>query len=516
MPGLQLYKIDLHTHTPKSKCYKYKQHTAEEIVATALYKELNAIAVTDHNTAEGIDQMKEAAKSTELVIFPGVEISLERGFHIIAIFDPEVDQKYIENFLGAIDITSDLYGKQEALCKKSPKDVVDKIHDRKGLAILAHIDRPRGAFYQQVKKNQETNEVLRVPQECFTLFNDLHYDAVECVDGDLPEKFDRNHGFERFPPFYQASDNPDPGDYTKHSKDGLSTLHSWFYMERLNLEGLRQCFIDPEVRIYLMDEYEERNYPRITSMHVDQGGFFYSPTFKFHKGLNCIIGGKGVGKSLAFEFLRFALGQSSENSDIARDHLGKLHKQLTEGNKVEVIYQLANGTKYRITRTYEGNEEGEERDLPKSSVECVNLDTGQPFNADLTRLFPVLAYSQTEVIKITEDKKAQLELIDSLIETHSCKDQIKQLGINLKENDKQLAQALESKGRLEECESEINTLQEQIKNINEALADPIFKAIKEAEAKKNTFEGQRDFVQNLINLVQGWKKEIKSLTLKSL
>lgn len=516
MPGLQYYKIDLHTHTPASKCYRHKQHTAEEIVKTALDKGLHAIAITDHNTAEWIDQMKEAAKGTDLVIFPGVEISMERGFHIVAIFDPDIDRRHVENFLGGIDITSDFYGKQNALCKKSPEDVVEKIHSREGLAILAHIDARRGAFYQQVEIDQQTSQVLCVPQECVIFFNELRYDAVECVNGRLPEKFDEAHGLKRFPPFYQASDNPDPEEPTKHSKDGLGSLYSWFHVDQINLEGLRQCFVDSEVRICLMDEYGKKIYPQIVSMRVGQGGFFYTPNFDFHKGLNCIIGGKGVGKSLVVEFLRFALGQPSEDPDIARDYLGKLHKRLTEDNKVEVIYQIGNGTKYKITRIYEGKERGEEGDFPRSRVECVNLDTGEPFTGDIAKIFPMLAYSQMEVIKITEGKEAQLKLIDRLIETQPHERQIAQIGENLRDNDKRLAQALDAKGRLEECEQEISTLREQIENINKALADPLFEAMKKAEAKKGNFERQRDFVQSLIEQVKGWQEEVASLTLEAL
>jgi hypothetical protein len=518
MPGLQYYKIDLHTHTPASKCYRHEQHTAEEIVKTAIDKGLHAIAITDHNTAEWIGQMKEAAKGTGLVIFPGVEISMSGGFHIVAVFDPAMGQKHVENFLGAIDITESFYGKQDALCIKSPHEVVDKIHGRDGLAILAHIDAPRGAFYQQVEIDQQTGQVLCVPQECAIFFNELCYDAVECVNVRIPENFDKAHGFKRLPPFYQASDNPDPEEPTKHSKDGLGSLYSWFHIDQINLEGLRQCFVDSEVRICLMDEYVERMYPQIVGMRVGQGGFFYTPNFDFHKGLNCIIGGKGVGKSLAVEFLRFALGQPSEDPDIARDYLGKLHKRLTEDNKVEVVYQLGNGTKYKITRIYEGKERGEEGDFAKSSVECVNLDTGEPFTGDIAKMFPMLAYSQTEVIKITEDKEVQLKLIDRLIidETQPHKRQIAQLGEKLRDNDKRLAQALDAKGRLEECEQEISTLQEQIDNINKMLADPLFEMMKKAEAKKGIFERQRDFVQSLIEQVKEWKGEVASLTLEAL
>lgn len=79
MPGLQFHKLDLHTHTPASKCYGYKDHTAEQIIQAALEKGQSGIAVTDHNTAAWIDGMRQAAKGTELVIFPGIEISMNEG-----------------------------------------------------------------------------------------------------------------------------------------------------------------------------------------------------------------------------------------------------------------------------------------------------------------------------------------------------------------------------------------------------------------------------------------------------
>jgi predicted metal-dependent phosphoesterase TrpH len=82
-----------------------KNHTPEEIVQAALGKELSAIAVTDHNTTKWIDAMKQAGEARGLVIFPGVEISLEAGYHMVAIFDPRTDQNHVESFLGAIDIT---------------------------------------------------------------------------------------------------------------------------------------------------------------------------------------------------------------------------------------------------------------------------------------------------------------------------------------------------------------------------------------------------------------------------
>jgi hypothetical protein len=45
--GLQFRKLDLHVHTPASRCYHDKAHTPEQVVRAALDKGLSAMAVTD-------------------------------------------------------------------------------------------------------------------------------------------------------------------------------------------------------------------------------------------------------------------------------------------------------------------------------------------------------------------------------------------------------------------------------------------------------------------------------------
>jgi len=509
MPGLTFHRLDLHVHTPASKCYSSPDHTPEQIVQAAVDQGLSAIAITDHNTAAMIDAMKQAAHGTDLVIFPGIEISLSEGFHVVGLFDPKSDQKQIEGFLGAIDITPAEHGKQEALCTQSPYAVVKKIHERQGLAVLAHIDRPKGAFSEKVKtgKGGKTS----VPIDCSKLFNEAEYDAVECADGRLPDGFDTAHQIRRFPPFYQASDNPDPAEPTRHSAEGIGVPHSWFKLDQVDLEGLRQCFADPEMRIRLMDQIEEVGYPKIVSMGVGGSGFLRNQHFEFHDGLNSIIGGKGVGKSLAVEFLRFCLGQPSSDTSLAADLLGKLDKRLETGNMVEVVYQLADGTQYKIERTYLGKERTSDGQHPRSKHECTNLATAGQYSGDIPQMFPILAYSQTEIIKIAENKEAQLELIDNFIDSRQVEREIEEIRGLLAANDNGLAEAVVAKDRLESCKLEIATLTERIDGINKSLADPLFDEMKKGEAKKAAFEQLLGYVDSLIAMVGKWKKELAKL-----
>ncbi|MCP4428721.1 MAG: PHP domain-containing protein, partial [Chloroflexi bacterium] len=496
MAGLHFRKLDLHTHTPASRCYRFPDHTPDQIVQAALEKGLDGIAITDHNTAVSIQAIQTAAQGTRLVIFPGVEISMSEGFHVVALFDPAATQQQVENFLGAIGILAEDYGRSQAICTQSVYTVISKIRERGGLAILAHIDGPKGAFYTMTG---ERDSKVTVPASCRKLFNEANYHAVEVMNGRLPDGFDAKHQLKRFPAFYQASDNPDPERPTKHSLDGLALRHSWFKLDHIGLEGLRQCFADPNVRIQQMDEYAENAYPRITDLRVGPDGFLRHQKFGFHRGLNSLIGGKGVGKSLAVELLRFGLDQPPEDEDLRRDHLSKLEKRLLPGNSVEIAYEMGDGRSYTIQRTFQGIQNG--RAL--SQVECANGD-GQPYAGDIPTMFPILAYSQTEVIKIAEDKGEQLDLIDRFIDKRPFQSSIANLQSQLHGNDTKLAQALKAEGRLDELERGIATLQAQIDGISQTLAHPHFAAMQQAEAKQATFERQRQIVQKMMDETRDW------------
>ena len=79
-----------------------------------------------------------------------------------------------------------------------------------------------------------------------------------------------------------------------------------------------------------------------------------------------------------------------------------------------VVCQMPSGNTYRITRHF---------DHVTNSIEVTNLSDSTSYDGDVASLFPVLAYSQNEVIDISRDSNVQLRLIDRLIdlETHRSK-----------------------------------------------------------------------------------------------
>lgn len=448
--GLQFRKLDLHVHTPASKCFADKSVTDKEIIDAAISRGLSGIAVTDHNTCSRVDGVMGAAKGTGLTVFPGVEISVTGGIHVVAILDVDKTSADINNLLGALGIVPEQQGKPEALCTKSVEEVLRIIHGRGALPILAHIDDVRGAF--QVLSGLS---IL----SCRTLFNDAPYVAVETVAATLPPVFSQpDGGYSRKPASYQASDNPDPSDPRSHSLDGIAHRFSFFKLgEVINLEGLRQCFADPEVRIRGMGSAPEDQQPKIVRLTVN-GGFLTGASIEFHPGLNSIIGGKGVGKSLIIEIIRFVLDQASKDTAIEEDHKGKLQAKLGPLNDVELEFQLASGTRYLVRRK-----------LGAPST-CYRLDTGEEYGGSIPELFPILAYSQNEIISIASSPDAQLRLVDSFINVVPHVSRELKSVADLVMNGEGLAESILARDRLDDLRRDLSTKQVQLAEIDAALA----------------------------------------------
>jgi len=498
--GLVYRKMDLHVHTPASKCFVGKV-TSTKIVKKAIKEGLRAIAITDHNTGDGIDKIKSAAKG-KLVIFPGVEISATGGkdgpVHIVGIFEPSKGTKDIENLLGQLGIKASHYGKEDAVTSQAPDKVIDVITEHGGLAVLAHANSSHGVLNDM--SGQPRINAVRNPN--------LH--AAEATDFENDKKAKKkkrvvdwlngkDSQYKRKLAVYQASDNLN--DDGKHSLEGIGSRYTYFKMDEISREGLRQCFDDFEVKIKQMHEYKMQKYPKIKDIKIYEG-FLKGQELSFHKGLNCLIGGKGVGKSLVVEFLRFALDQASEDSDIKKDHEGKLKKRLSNLGSVSVDIELENCEVYRVTRTFNGDD---------NPIVCVNLNTRESYEGEISTLFPILSYSQTEVIKIAEDEDAQLRLVDGFIDSSTFKRKIDELNEKLDDLDKKLSNSLKAKSEFESCKKYLDTVKEQLKNINKSLKNKLFDEFRKLENKKTLLQGFTDFQKDLIKNLQEAKSALLDL-----
>ncbi len=160
----------------------------------------------------------------------------------------------------------------------------------------------------------------------------------------------------------------------------------------------------------------------IESLSVSSGIHFRDATFDFDDRLNCIIGGRGAGKSGVLLLIRFALGAPipEEYAEVFDDYIsGTLG-----AGWVTVRVRTRHGARYTCTRSY-GSEpviRGE-----NGEVASVSLDGD---------LFQIDAYAQNEIEGIAKSPSAQLALIDKFAEAEIRRidDALAQIDGRLREN----------------------------------------------------------------------------------
>lgn len=439
VPGSHYRKVDLHMHTPQSKDYKVPDATPADIVNAAISVGLDAIAVTDHNDYRYVDLVKKAAKDTQLTIFPGVEISTRDG-HLIALLDPRSSGKDLHTLLIDCGLKKDdEYGEQETICMLPIEEAAKKVNDAGGIAIAAHVDAPKG-FLKTVGVGQARKRI----------YEDRNIMGLEIVDSSNKNDWLEGRIYPQVRACIQGSDS--------HSIDTIGSRFTWVRVANLNVAGLRQALKDPKARIRFSDEFDPnlgRNY--IESLHISQG-FFGKQDIVFNPGLNCIIGGQGVGKSALIEFVRFALGCASRVDPIEKDHQGKLDTLLGHGGTATVVFRKTDKTRYSITRMYDG--EANPVTIRKLTEDGDDIEYPLP---DLQRYFQVLAYSQNEAISVARDSVRQLDLIDAHLDMSSEQSKLYDLEQKLQDNTDALMQLDRNAVDLEDLISRSDMQDKQIK-----------------------------------------------------
>ncbi|MDE6620987.1 MAG: Cof-type HAD-IIB family hydrolase [Lachnospiraceae bacterium] len=157
--------VDLHVH---SRCSDGTL-TPSELVDYAVKKGLCAVALTDHDTVDGLDEMMEYAKGKPIEVIPGIEYSTEynnRDVHIVGLFIDHMSPVFLEyltrfkqsrtdrnhklcaNLRGAgIDIT------YEALLDAFPGAVITRAHYAAFLLDKGYVKSRSEAFERYLGDN---------------------------------------------------------------------------------------------------------------------------------------------------------------------------------------------------------------------------------------------------------------------------------------------------------------------------------------------------------------------------
>lgn len=429
---------------------------------------LDAIAITDHNTADWCDEVAEASEGTPLVVLPGVEITTTEG-HLLAIWEEGTPARIVNECLIRLGIDGDDQGKLNISAEVGLGDAAKRITKSGGLAIAAHADQNKGLL--------ELPVAAHVRQ---TLLNQ-HLAAIEIVDSAKAAAVQRKVGQSRELAFVRGSDMMEPGQ-SGHRLSAIGNRRTWIKASCPDLCGLRHAFGDPALRIKIEEPGESRH-AHIASLAID-GGFLDGIEVRFSTDLNCLVGGTGTGKSLAIECIRFALDQQVDGASFPHIHqevASRLSEALGNGSTVKIDVVGEDGEKYLIERPFV-------EDSPTDWVVRRYIEDGNLVGIDChpSEIIKISAFSQGEALEYSREKVGRMALVDASLELTSIEIEIERLIQQLHENGEQL---LEQRARVAELQDKLTSkesLSQQLEELESIFEGDIVKSQKAWEIDNST------------------------------
>lgn len=325
--GSGWWKFDFHTHTPASTDTVWHRHglalSRQDWLLQYMAAEIDCVVVTDHNSGAWLDSIKAAyaamkgladrgqapAGFRELTLFPGVELSVQGGIHVLAIFDPSAGTGDIDTLLGRVDYQG-TKGDSDGVTTKGVAEVIKTILEAGAIPVPAHADQAKGLLACQQGS-------VRSQVDANTLGQALQVDGFTAVEWCNSASAWPQCAAEAETRFAKVLGSD------CHSFQGAAapgSRYTWVKMARPTLEGLRLALLDGNgVSIRRSDEgpFNPFRVPVhvITAIEVEQARYMgngqparldCSPYF------NAVVGGRGTGKSTVVHALRLAARREQE------------------------------------------------------------------------------------------------------------------------------------------------------------------------------------------------------------
>ncbi len=418
-PGSRWWRVDLHAHSPASYDFGTKADRDNPDwtawIDAVRDAGIHAVAITDHNTAEGIQHLQTAASQLPHapVLFPAVEATVSDGVHLLLLMDPAHTQQHIEAVLSQLNISVDEQGTTEGQSTLSVQDVFEAV-GRDVLIVGAHVNDKKGILTQY--KGLPLQRIL----------NDQHLHAVEVVptpnaEIDLSTAEQQlagcRTGLRRVPRIW-ASDG--------HSCNDLGRRFTWVKMTTPCYEGLRLALLDGDDSLQPSEQSNQDNPNNnhaslaIESISIADAKYIgrKEPVIvNFNPWLNTIIGGRGTGKSTIVDFCRKTFRRDFELDRSSTSDEGSLRsvfdRRMSDSSQqgdglatgktvVEAIYRK-NGERFIVSWSIDGSAQ---------AISRIDGENKVPENGNISELFPLRIYSQKQLFALAQDPNALLTVID--------------------------------------------------------------------------------------------------------
>lgn len=278
-----------------------KEIIGYQLIAHKLFdNDIKAAVITDHNTIEGFKKLRATIvdyyrsrikvdlEKECIVLFLGVEISCSDRYHLVAIFDSHkfnVVNEFIDKYI---------HSKEEGTYI-SCLDMVKRVSEHNGIPYIAHLNSSEFLGTNLYKRSLFGLDQLNIIGLTNMDRKEWIKDNINSIQGKLVEKFC----------FLYEGDS--------HELNEIGKKNTWIKFNKVNFNSLNKALKNHEYCVYTTKP--ENNDRFIKGVYIDPGktGFLSTKEQQsnpfivdFSRDLNCLIGGRGVGKSTVLNILETA------------------------------------------------------------------------------------------------------------------------------------------------------------------------------------------------------------------
>lgn len=386
--GATFWRADLHIHSfGGSHDVADDSMTPEAIVATAAAENIGIIAITDHNDISNVPRALAVATANNVLVVPGVELSTAQG-HLLCYF--QTHQK-LARFFAGLNIAD--AGLPTSRCQQSILECLTAAEAQGGFGILAHVDIASGFEQENPGASPHKFDVIchralagielkQADSEIFYSPSDAVADRARMGQTRIERL---GLGARQYLARVLNSDSHTLGALGRNAVNAKRITR--YKMDVPSFASLRIALDDADARVRIEDLIPQ-SVPRIVGIALD-GGFLDRQVIRFSPNLNCIIGGRGTGKSTTFEGVRCLIHSPGGVSKVVDSEVWPDHLQ--------IIWQDKAGQQHYLSR---------HKNL---DMENVNDPDGGPCSFDID------CFGQGDAAKISHQAQTSpLALLDYL------------------------------------------------------------------------------------------------------
>ncbi|MEI6865815.1 TrlF family AAA-like ATPase [Flavicella sp.] len=280
--------------------------STQKYIKVAKEKNIEVIAITDHNSGVAIDY---ALNTNEITVLPGVELDTREGWHLLIIFNEKYKEKsklekwseVIDNFLANKCKIERPFFNEDNTHKKintTTKELISEVWNNEiGIVVFAHCMSNDGFFKKSdVQGRKEIIDYLIKGNIYFAFEIKNNFEQITEINEKIRGWYPNN---QPEIPILSSSD--------AHKASDVGMTYSLIKAEKC-YEGLKQVLFEPTDRLIIGSEENDSktDYSVIQSIRYIDDNFF-PQEIPLNQNLCTIIGGKSTGKSLLLRSMAQAI-----------------------------------------------------------------------------------------------------------------------------------------------------------------------------------------------------------------